>query len=113
MSGLSKWTPTTDLLTLRRLGKTTEECGELVAMLGRSICQGLDGVDPKTGEVNIDALAKESADVIAQIKCNIAAFTLDADAINARVDHKIGLMSEWEALFQPVAATLSATGDGK
>lgn len=68
---LTKWTPTTDLMTLRRLGKTCEELGELVAVLGRTICQGLDGVDPATGEGNIERITKESADVIAQIGCNV------------------------------------------
>lgn len=96
----SKWIPTTDLKELRRLGKTCEELGELVAVLGRTICQGLDGVDPASGEANIERITKESADVIAQIGCNIEAFKLDRDRMEQRVIVKTGLMAEWEAMFQ-------------
>lgn len=96
---MSKWVPTTDLMTLRRLGKSCEELGELVAVLGRSICQGLDGVDPASGENNLDRITKESADVMAQIECNMRAFRLSREAMSRRTDHKIALMAEWEAMF--------------
>lgn len=98
---LTKWTPTTDLMTLRRLGKTCEELGELVAVLGRTICQGLDGVDPATGEGNIERITKESADVIAQIGCNVEAFKLDQARITERVSDKSRQMAEWEGMFPP------------
>lgn len=101
---LTKWTPTTDLMTLRRLGKTCEELGELVAVLGRTICQGLDGVDPATGEGNVDRITKESADVLAQIECNVRAFRLDQERITSRVADKSQQMAEWEAMF--------SSGDG-
>lgn len=101
---LTKWTPTTDLMTLRRLGKTCEELGELVAVLGRTICQGLDGVDPATGEGNIERITKESADVIAQIGCNVEAFKLDQARISARVADKSSQMAEWEAMFPPAGS---------
>jgi len=101
---LTKWTPTTDLMTLRRLGKTCEELGELVAVLGRTICQGLDGVDPTTGEGNIERITKESADVIAQIGCNVEAFKLDQERISARVADKSSQMAEWEAMFPPAGS---------
>lgn len=95
----SKWVPTTDLMALRRLGKTCEELGELVAVLGRTICQGLDGIDPTTGEGNIERITKESADVIAQIGCNVEAFKLDQQLIADRVADKSRKMGEWEAMF--------------
>lgn len=101
MTEMSKWTPTTELLTLRRLGKSCEELGELVSVLGRTICQGLEGIDPASGQSNIERMTKESADVLAQIECNVRAFRLDRDGIGARVEHKLGLMAEWEALFAP------------
>ena len=101
---LTKWTPTTDLMTLRRLGKTCEELGELVAVLGRTICQGLDGVAPATNESNIERITKESADVLAQIGCNVKAFQLDQSQISTRVEDKTGQMSEWEAMFQTQAS---------
>ncbi len=95
----SEWVPTTNLLELRRLGKTCEELGELVAVLGRSICQGLEGIDPASGESNIERITKESADVLAQIGCNVEAFKLDRARIMNRAAHKEALMAEWEALF--------------
>lgn len=101
---MSKWIPTTDLMTLRRLGKTCEELGELVAVLGRTICQGLDGVDPASGESNIERITKESADVLAQIGCNVEAFRLDQELINARAADKSGQMAEWEAMFATAPA---------
>lgn len=97
---LTKWTPTTNLLELRRLGKTVEELGELVAVLGRTICQGLDGVDPASGEGNVERITKEAADVLAQIACTSAAFGIDQAAVDKRVFEKIGQMNEWEAMFK-------------
>lgn len=100
----TKWIPTTNLLELRRLGKTCEELGELVAVLGRTICQGVDGIDPATGETNIERMTKESADVIAQIGCNVEAFRLNNEQIMSRVERKKELMDEWEEMFvEPVA----------
>lgn len=100
---MNKWTPTTDLMTLRRLGKSVEECGELITVFGRSICQGLEGINPATGESNVLWMSKESADVLAQIRCNIRAFGLDEQFIEDRADQKCILMDEWEALFEPAA----------
>lgn len=100
MSGLTKWQVVTDPLTLRRLGKSCEELGELVAVLGRTICQGLDGVDPASGETNILRMQKESADVLTQIECNVRAFKLDAEFICSRAADKFGQMSEWEAMYE-------------
>jgi len=99
----SKWIPETDLLALRRLGKTIEELGELVAVLGRSVCQGIDGIDPSSGESNIERMTKESADVLTQIRCNIAAFELSQQAIDLRIEDKSQKMAAWEAMFDPVA----------
>lgn len=107
---MSPWEPTTDKRELRRLGKSVEELGELVAVLGRTICQGLDGVDPASGEDNLTRMTKESADVIAQIKCNVDAFRLDNDAIMARADQKVGLMAEWERLVTPTVKYLLCPG---
>lgn len=66
---------------------------------GRTICQGLDGIDPASGESNIERMTKESADVIAQIGCNVKAFQLDQERIDIRAAHKTSIMNEWEALF--------------
>ena len=93
---VTKWVPESNPLYLRRLGKTLEELGELVAVLGRAVCQGVDGVDPASGENNLERMLKESADVLAQIGSNIEAFKLDSDAITERVAQKSRAMAEWE-----------------
>lgn len=36
-SRVTKWVPTTDLMMLRRMGKTSEECSELIAVAARCI----------------------------------------------------------------------------
>lgn len=64
---MSPWVPITDPVQLALLGKLGEELGEAMAALSRSIIQGLDGKNPATGEVNIQWLAEEAADVAACI----------------------------------------------
>jgi NTP pyrophosphatase (non-canonical NTP hydrolase) len=96
---MQKWVPTTDLLMLRRMGKTTEELGELQAVVARCIIQGIDEIDPASGEVNRLRLEKETADVLAQCICNIKALRLDRAAIEQRTVDKVALMDEWESLF--------------
>jgi hypothetical protein len=58
---LSKWVPESNQTILRRVGKTGEECAELSKVCSRITIQGIDGVDPVTGESNRDALAKAAA----------------------------------------------------
>lgn len=101
---MTKWVPTTDLLQLRRLGKTLEELGELTEVCARCIIQGIDAIDPKTGVANRERLWKETADVAAQINCTIRTFDLPCDDIDERVQHKEALMAEWEAMFAPQPA---------
>lgn len=101
---MNKWTPTTDLVTLRRMGKLTEELGELQAVAARVVIQGLDEVDPGTGKVNRQRLLDELADVQAQIGCTLLAFDLDQDYLARRVAEKIRQMREWEAMFAPGVA---------
>lgn len=98
---LSKWVPEIDPMILRRIGKTGEECAELSKVCSRITIQGLDGVDPASGETNRAALAKEIADVIAQCYTTISALGLDDHAIRARCVEKQRQMAEWEAMFQP------------
>jgi NTP pyrophosphatase (non-canonical NTP hydrolase) len=103
VSTVSKWVPTQDLMTLRRLGKTGEELGELVAVVNRCVIQGIDEVDPGTGKTNRLRLEEDIADVSAQLMCTVQAFDLDGLAINARMLRKIGYMNEWEAMFKEPA----------
>lgn len=101
---LSKWIPESDPMVLRRVGKTGEECAELSKVCSRITIQGLEGVDPASGESNREALAKEIADVMAQCLVTMEALGLDVQAIHTRKRDKIGQMAEWEAMFAPSAA---------
>lgn len=96
---MSKWVPTTNLLMLRRMGKLSEELGELQAVAARCIIQGIDEVDPGTGRVNSNRLADELADVYAQIECTMEALKLHKGNFARRVTIKKGQMREWEEMF--------------
>ena len=102
---LTKWTPTTDLMMLRRMGKLQEELAELANVAARCIIQGIDEVDPGTGKVNRLRLTNEIADVLAQCSQTIKALNLDETAINERTIEKERLMEEWEAMFPPAGST--------
>lgn len=96
---MSKWTPESSPMILRRVGKTGEEAAELGKVCSRITIQGIDGTDPATGETNRAALAKEIADVVAQCYTTINALGLDEHAIRLRVIEKQRQMAEWEAMF--------------
>jgi NTP pyrophosphatase (non-canonical NTP hydrolase) len=96
---MSMWIPETNQKVLRRVGKTGEECAELSKVCSRITIQGLDGVDPATGESNRRALAKEVADVMAQCLETIDALDLPLGFIEERAAIKRKQMAEWEALF--------------
>lgn len=96
---LSKWIPTTDLMMLRRMGKLSEELGELQAVAARCVIQGIDEVDPGSGKANRLRLEQEIADVIAQCEVTMKALGLNESAINMRVYQKAQQMAEWEAMF--------------
>lgn len=98
---MTKWITESDPMILRRIGKTGEECAELSKVCSRITIQGLDGVDPATGETNRAALAKEIADVVAQCYTTISALGLDEHAIRVRGIEKQRQMAEWEAMFLP------------
>lgn len=100
---MNPWKPDADPVQARRIGKTLEELSELGAVLARISIQGVDGVDPASGKTNRLRLHEESADVMAQIACNVEAFKLDIDFIENRGRKKVVLMSEWEAHFVPAS----------
>ena len=114
MTTMNKWTPTTDLLTLRRMGKLLEELGEASNVAARVIIQGIDEVDPGSGKVNRERLENELADVQAQIGCTVLAFDLDQDRMARRTTEKMRQMAEWEALFATagVPVTVPAGTEG-
>ena len=96
---LTKWTPTTNLHMLRRMGKLGEELAELSNVSNRIIIQGIDEVDQGSGKVNRFRLEQEIADVLAQCACCIKELNLDKEYIDHRVADKISQMAEWEGMF--------------
>lgn len=99
MTALQKWTPTTDLLMLRRMGKLIEELGELSVVASRCVIQGIDEVDPGSQRLNRDRLEREIADVYAQLDCTVLALKLNQHFIHTRKLDKRKQMGEWEAMF--------------
>lgn len=96
---VTKWVPTTDLMMLRRMGKLQEELSELGGVAARCIIQGIDEVDPGSGDVNRLRLEQEIADVYAQLDETVARLGLREAFIDARRGIKRGYMQEWEQMF--------------
>lgn len=96
---LTKWTPTTNLKMLRRMGKLSEELAECNSVAARCIIQGIDEVDPGSQKVNRQRLTEEIADVMAQCRVTIKALGLDHRFIGTRIDMKESQMEEWEGMF--------------
>jgi len=110
---ISPWTPTTDLKTLRRMGKLGEEAAELLAVSNRVIIQGIDEVDPSSGKVNRERLLEELADVQAQIHCTrrwMALSPEDFVRYQSRVETKIDYMRQWEDMVEPVSVICPRCG---
>lgn len=99
---MNPWTPTTDLHMLRRMGKLQEELGELQAVAARCIIQGIDEIDPHSGEINRQRLLEEMADVSAQIGCCVRELSLDMHEYVIRIEEKTAQMAEWERLVNPI-----------
>lgn len=95
---INPWEPITDRGALKRLGKLGEELGELTAATSRTIIQGLDEVDPKSGKPNRQWLTEEIADVIAM--CEFAAdyFGLDKEMIETRIIDKRARQEFWQGM---------------
>lgn len=83
----------------RRVGKTIEELGELVAVLARLQIQDIDGIDPGSGKTNRQRMIEETADVFAQLHLNLKSFKMRERVVRARMDIKTAQMHEWEAHF--------------
>lgn len=96
---MQKWEKDTTPHQDRRIGKTIEELGELMAVLGRIGIQGLDAIDPSSGKTNRLRMQEESADVLAQLNCNFSPFGMDSKLIIERTAEKVLKMDEWEAHY--------------
>ena len=101
MAATNDWTPTTDLLILRRMGKMMEEAGELVGVASRAIIQGIEEADPETGRTNRLRLEEEIADVYAQLDATVAALKLRPGFITVRRARKRDLMQQFESHLTP------------
>jgi NTP pyrophosphatase (non-canonical NTP hydrolase) len=91
----SIWIPLSDPGDLAAFGKLQEELGELVSIIGRIQCQGLEGIDPDTGKSNRKALEDELADVKAMCFLVINRFNLDFTHIITRREAKIDYTRVW------------------
>lgn len=94
----SPWIPETDPLALMHLGKLGEELAECGSAVSRCIIQGILEAEPSSGELNKDWLAKEIADVLANIAMVREFFGLDSAAIEARVAFKVAYLRQWHSL---------------
>ena len=96
---VTMWIPISNKMLLRRMGKTGEECAELLAVTNRIIIQGIDEIDPSSGETNRQRLIDEIADVYAQLDETVKKLLLDKRYIEKRRERKRGYMEEWEEMF--------------
>lgn len=92
------WHPMTDAVDLKHLGKLTEELGECTSAVSRCIIQGIDEAEPSTGEINRDWLAKEIADVLANIDLVIQRFNLNQAKISDRKYKKMQHLRQWHRM---------------
>lgn len=96
----SKWIPITDPVHLAALGKLQEELGELVAIIGRCIIQGIDECDPETGKSNRVALGEELGDVCGLSELVITELTLPFGEIRERADRKLKMKLKWLGMLR-------------
>ncbi len=91
----SPWTPITDIILLKHLGKLAEELAECNSAVARCIIQGVDECEPSTGECNREWLTKEIADVLANIQLVVKHLDLDRVAIHERSRFKQEHLTRW------------------
>lgn len=104
MTRMAPWKVTTDPMILRRVGKTGEEVSELGAVCARIVIQGIDEIDPNSGESNRKRFVDELADVQAQINVSRKALAIDPEYFDARVARKEGNMEDWESQMREIEA---------
>ncbi len=93
--GTNDWVPTTDPHVLRLTNKMLEELNELGKVLARINLQGLDGVDPATGETNAMNLEKELADVLANADLMLEFLVKDEARVAVRRREKRQRLRIW------------------
>jgi NTP pyrophosphatase (non-canonical NTP hydrolase) len=95
---LHPWYPERDVNSLRALGKTLEELGELTSAVARCLIQGVNEVEPISKKPNRLWLEQEIADVHTQLMILVEHFHLDAKAISVRTQKKYHQMQEWRSM---------------
>lgn len=98
MTTMHAWQLTKDPREIRRLGKTSEELGELQAVIARIIIQGAHEIDPSSGRTNIARLHDELADCYAQLNLTMDFYRLNRETVVERINRKQRQMTEWEKL---------------
>lgn len=96
----SPWHPPRDQKTLKILGKLIEEMGEMIAALGRCICQGIEERHPVTGKPNRHWLLEEEADVLVGMRLlrqHIKMTDQEYDASAERMTRKRAHLDQWHA----------------
>lgn len=79
---------------LEALALLSEECGEVVAIIGKALRHGLDSCHPDGGESNRDAISREAGQVIAAIYIAIGAGALNV------VELDNGIRDKWQKVGQ-------------
>lgn len=92
------WTPISDPIDLKHLGKFSEELSECGSAVARCVIQGIDEREPSTGEPNRDWLTKEIADVLCNAELVVERFGLNRDFIAERVAFKREHLQRWHAM---------------
>ena len=96
---MTKWELEQDPIIRRRVGKTGEECSELLKVCCRISLQGLNGINPSSKKSNREELLEEMADVEAQVQCTVKALEISTiERLNYfnRINEKKRQMDEWE-----------------
>lgn len=75
------------------IGKLCEEASELAGICARIGIQGLDGIDPKSGKCNREALEEEMSDVMAAM--NFVGRNSDVVVNNGRMFDKWNGYKRW------------------
>ncbi len=101
----SPWTPETDAMRLKVLGKLGEELNECGSAASRCIIQGIDEAEPVTGKINRAWLEDEIADVLANVDIAMDRLALDRGRIALRADRKRSYLERWlDGLTRPADA---------
>jgi NTP pyrophosphatase (non-canonical NTP hydrolase) len=98
MTQMNPWTPMTDQVSVKILGKLAEELGELTAAVSRCLIQGIAESEPVTGKPNRQWLEEEIADVVAGLTMTMQHFQLDVEKCDSRSLRKMENLAAWHAM---------------